>query len=83
MDHPSVTNVLEVRVTTAGRLSFVVEFVRGDPITKDCDRNGLTVVGRLHWFVQVCRAVAVRPGSRRLQNSQAAVAATNNSEPKY
>src|SRR5678815_2737325 len=36
---------------------FVMELVRGDPITHYCDANNLSVAQRLDLFTQVCNAV--------------------------
>jgi serine/threonine protein kinase/tetratricopeptide (TPR) repeat protein len=57
MDHPSIARVLDAGATEAGRPYFVMELVRGVPLTAHCDRHGLTVAERLELFVQVCRAV--------------------------
>jgi serine/threonine protein kinase/tetratricopeptide (TPR) repeat protein len=57
MDHPHIARVLDAG-TTAGRLPyFVMEFVKGLPITRYCDENKLTTRERLELFVQVCHAV--------------------------
>jgi serine/threonine protein kinase/tetratricopeptide (TPR) repeat protein len=40
-----------------GRPYFVMELVRGAPITDYCDRNRLTTRDRLQLFLDVCRAV--------------------------
>ena len=42
---------------TSGRPYFVMELVRGVPITEYCDQNNLPVHERLELFVQVCHAV--------------------------
>jgi serine/threonine protein kinase/tetratricopeptide (TPR) repeat protein len=42
---------------TLGRPYFVMELVRGIPITDYCDRERLTIPERLELFVLVCRAV--------------------------
>ena len=42
---------------TSGRPYFVMELVRGIPITEYCDQNNLPVHERLELFVQVCHAV--------------------------
>ena len=43
--------------TEAGRPFFVMELVRGMPITEYCDREQLSIPERLELFVLVCRAV--------------------------
>ena len=40
-----------------GRPYFVMELVKGVPITEYCDENDLTTQERLELFVQVCQAV--------------------------
>jgi serine/threonine protein kinase len=43
--------------TTLGRPYFVMDLVKGVPITDYCDQNHLTVRQRLELFTQVCHAV--------------------------
>src|SRR5262245_8366904 len=57
MDHPNIAHVLDGGVTPSGRPYFVMELVRGVPITQFCDQNRLTPKERLGLFVSVCRAV--------------------------
>jgi len=57
MDHPSVAKVFEAGATPRGRPYFVMEFVRGVPITEHCDRQKLPVRERLELFLQVCEGV--------------------------
>jgi len=57
MDHPNIARVLDGGATADGRPYFVMELVRGEPLTDYCDRNKLTLRQRLELFVQVCHAV--------------------------
>jgi serine/threonine protein kinase len=57
MDHPNVAKVLDGGVTPAGRPYFVMEFVKGEPITAFADRHRLTIKERLALFIPVCEAV--------------------------
>src|SRR5690242_1006374 len=57
MDHPNIAKVLDAGTTTEGRPYFVMELVRGVPITKYCDENRLTPRQRLELFIPVCQAV--------------------------
>ena len=57
MDHPNIARVLEAGATDAGRPYFVMELVRGVPITDYCDQQKLSPRQRLELFVQVCQAV--------------------------
>src|SRR6184192_3156785 len=57
MDHPNIAKVLEAGTTDSGRPYFVMELVKGVPITKYCDDHHLSPRGRLELFVQVCSAV--------------------------
>ncbi len=57
MDHPNIATVLDAGTTETGRPYFVMELVRGLPITKFCDNNSLTMIERLDLFVSVCHAV--------------------------
>ena len=57
MDHPNIAKVLDGGTTEIGRPYFVMELVRGIPITEYCDREQLSIRERLELFVLVCRAV--------------------------
>ncbi|HKB02665.1 MAG TPA: protein kinase [Gemmataceae bacterium] len=57
MDHPNIARVLDAGVTDRGRPYFVMELVRGIPVTHYCDRAHMGVRDRLRLFVQVCQAV--------------------------
>jgi eukaryotic-like serine/threonine-protein kinase len=57
MDHPNIARVFDGGETPAGRPYFVMELVRGVPITDFCDQNHLPVADRLGLFVAVCQAV--------------------------
>jgi WD40 repeat protein/serine/threonine protein kinase len=57
MDHPNIARVLDGGATTSGRPYFVMELVKGAPITAFCDQGQLSVRQRLGLFVSVCRAV--------------------------
>src|SRR5262249_48509852 len=56
MDHPHIARVLDAG-TTAGRPFFVMELVKGVPITRYCDEHRLTPRQRLELFVPVCQTV--------------------------
>src|SRR3954454_4236839 len=57
MDHPNIARVFDGGTTDSGRPYFVMELVRGLPITEYCDAERLSIPGRLELFVLVCRAV--------------------------
>ncbi len=57
MDHPNIAKVLDGGVTEQGRPFFVMEYVKGVPITEYCDQAKLNLEARLALFVQVCQAV--------------------------
>lgn len=57
MDHPNIAKVLDAGATPAGRPYFVMELVKGTPITTFCDERMLTLPERLELFRQVCSAV--------------------------
>jgi WD40 repeat protein/serine/threonine protein kinase len=57
MDHPSIAKVLDAGTTESGRPFFVMELVKGVPITKYCDEHQLTPRERLELFIPVCQAV--------------------------
>lgn len=57
MDHPNIACVLDAG-TTAERLPFfVMELVRGMPITEYCDQTQSSTTQRLQLFIDVCNAV--------------------------
>jgi serine/threonine protein kinase/WD40 repeat protein len=57
MEHPHIAQVLDAGATPAGRPFFVMELVRGEPITKFCDDHRLNTAARQKLFAQVCSAV--------------------------
>ncbi|NOG55478.1 MAG: serine/threonine protein kinase [Planctomycetes bacterium] len=57
MDHPNIAKVYDAGATDTGRPYFVMELVRGEPITEYCDKNNLSVEQRLLLFRQICLAV--------------------------
>ena len=57
MDHPNIARVLDAGTTAQGRPYFVMELVRGIPITEYCDKHKLTLDDRLELFIDVCQAV--------------------------
>jgi hypothetical protein len=57
MDHPNIAKVLDAGATDAGRPYFVMELVRGIPITDYCDQNNLPPAQRLALFIDVCHAI--------------------------
>jgi serine/threonine protein kinase len=57
MDHPNIAKVLDADTTESGRPYFVMELVKGVPITKYCVDHKLTVRQRLELFKPVCEAV--------------------------
>jgi eukaryotic-like serine/threonine-protein kinase len=57
MDHPNIARVLDAGTTNSGRPFFVMELVKGVPLTQYCDQHKLPVLDRLNLFVQICSAV--------------------------
>ncbi|MFC1637009.1 protein kinase [Planctomycetota bacterium] len=57
LEHPNIAHVFDGGTTESGRPYFVMELVRGLPITEYCDRRKLHVEERLEVFQQVCEAV--------------------------
>ncbi len=57
MDHPNIAKVLDAGASDSGRPYFVMELVKGLPITHYCDRAQLTILQRLELMVDVCQAV--------------------------
>jgi serine/threonine protein kinase/WD40 repeat protein len=57
MEHPNIAQVFDAGTTDAGRPYFVMELVRGVPITRYCDESRAPAEARLRLFVTVCQAV--------------------------
>lgn len=57
LDHPNIARVLDGGTTTSGLPYFVMELVRGVPITEYCDANRLSTSERLSLFADVCSAI--------------------------
>ncbi len=57
MDHPHIAKVFDAGTDDSGRPYFVMEYVKGKPITDYADQNHLTIAERLKLFEQVCQAV--------------------------
>ena len=64
MDHPNIAKVLDAGTTKGepggvgpARPYFVMELVKGTPITEFCDVRKLTPKERLELFVPVCQAI--------------------------
>ena len=57
MDHPNIARVLDAGTTNSGRPYFVMDLVKGVPITNYCDEHHLTPRQRLELFIPICQAV--------------------------
>jgi tetratricopeptide (TPR) repeat protein len=57
MDHSHIAKVFDAGVTASGRPYFVMELVRGVPLTQYCDERRLSTRQRLELFVIICQAV--------------------------
>ncbi|MBL8889163.1 MAG: serine/threonine protein kinase [Planctomycetaceae bacterium] len=57
MEHPNIAKVLDGGVTEKGRPFFVMELVKGIPLTDYCDQVQFSIRERLELFGQVCSAV--------------------------
>ena len=57
LEHPGIAIVFDGGVADNGRPYFVMEYVRGVPLTDYCDSACLPVDDRVRLFVDVCRAV--------------------------
>jgi hypothetical protein len=74
MDHPHIARVFDGGTTPAGRPYFVMELVKGLPITEYCDRNGLPVRGSgwgCSWTSAVECSTRTRRGSSTGTSSRA------------
>ncbi|MBN1851792.1 MAG: protein kinase [Pirellulales bacterium] len=57
MDHPNISKVFDAGATESGRPYFVMELVKGVPITQYCDEHQLSPRERLELLIPVCQAV--------------------------
>jgi serine/threonine protein kinase len=57
MDHPNIAKVLDAGTADNGRPYFVMELVKGIPITRFCDERRLTLRERIELVIPVCQAV--------------------------
>ncbi len=57
MDHPNICRVLEAGATEGGYPYFVMELVKGVPITEYCRKQKIPIRDRLELFRTVCSAV--------------------------
>jgi serine/threonine protein kinase/tetratricopeptide (TPR) repeat protein len=57
MEYPNIARVFDAGKTATGRPYFVMELVKGVPLTKYCDEHRLTPKERLELFIPVCQAI--------------------------
>ncbi len=57
MNHPNIAKVLDAGSTDSGAPFFVMELVKGIPITEYCEKHKLSLHERLELLVTVCDAV--------------------------
>lgn len=57
MDHPNVAKVFDAGMTSTIQSYFVMEYVKGVPLTEHCDRYKMSIADRLDLFIDVCEAV--------------------------
>ncbi len=57
MDHPNIAKVLDAGATASGCPYFVMELVKGIPITQYCDQANLNPRERLALLIPVCHAI--------------------------
>lgn len=57
MDHPNIAKVLDAGTTETGRPYFVMELVKGQPITQYCNERRLSTRQRLEMLIGVCQAI--------------------------
>ena len=57
MNHPNIARVFDAGTTKSGHPYFVMELVKGRPITQYCDERKLSIAERLQLLIDVCHAV--------------------------
>lgn len=57
MNHPNIAKVFDAGATEKGRPFFVMECVKGVPVTEYCDKHRYNNRQRLELFIQVCEGI--------------------------
>ncbi len=57
MDHPNIAKLLDAGTTESDEPFFVMELVKGVPLTEYCDQHRLSIKDRLSLFMKICSAV--------------------------
>jgi serine/threonine protein kinase/Tol biopolymer transport system component/Flp pilus assembly protein TadD len=57
LEHPYVARIYDAGLTQSGRPYFVMEHVKGIPITEYCDNHKLVIEERLMLFLRICEAI--------------------------
>jgi len=56
-NHPNIAHVYEAGITKTGRPYFVMEHVKGIPVTEHCDQEKSGIEERLKLFLDICDAI--------------------------
>jgi len=57
LNHPNIARMFDGGTSREGTPWFAMEFIEGVPITKYCERHGLSIGERIDLFLKVCSAV--------------------------
>jgi len=57
MDHPNIAKVFDAGTTPSGRPYFVMELVKGVPVTRFCNEQKFDTGQRLELFLDICSAI--------------------------
>ena len=57
LNHHNIAHIYDAGITGARLSYFVMEYVKGVPITEHCDQQKLIIEERLELFLQVCEAI--------------------------
>jgi eukaryotic-like serine/threonine-protein kinase len=57
LNHPNITHLLDGGIISDGRPYFVMEYIKGKPITAWCNDNHFTIRERIGLFLQICDAL--------------------------
>jgi serine/threonine protein kinase len=81
MDHPNIARIDDGGTTRLGRPFFVMELVRGLPLTDYCDQHKLSIRQRIELLIPICRCHAIPSCAAAANRSPVTFARSSRSGP--